>query len=308
VTDHSVRSALEPPETLRKTIINVFGDRGLLFLESLPALIDRMSTRWQLSDLRLSAGLSYNLVFFARRGDQDVVLKLGVPNNELTSEITALGFFAGRGAVRPLESDAESGALLLERLEPGRLLVEVTDDEQAMHIAADVMQALWRPAPSDPALIQLESWFKGFENLRSRYGGGTGPLSSALVERAEADVTTFFGEPYVKTLLHGDLHHFNILQSGDRWLAIDPKGVVGPAAYEVGPLLLNPWGAKGLGPDIGRVTDRRIEILADRLRVDKKRLREWGIAHAVLSAIWSLEGKEDWRPAMEIGAILAGAH
>jgi len=37
-------------------------------------------------------------------------------------------------------------------------------------------------------------------------------------------------------VLHGDLHHFNILSSGDRWLAIDPKGIIGepefePAAY-----------------------------------------------------------------------------
>lgn len=32
------------------------------------------------------------------------------------------------------------------------------------------------------------------------------------------------GEP---VLLHADLHHYNILQHQDTWIAIDPKGVVG---------------------------------------------------------------------------------
>ncbi len=42
--------------------------------------------------------------------------------------------------------------------------------------------------------------------------------------------------------MHGDFHHFNILSSERGWLVIDPKGVIGPAGYEVGPLLINPWG------------------------------------------------------------------
>jgi streptomycin 6-kinase len=42
-------------------------------------------------------------------------------------------------------------------------------------------------------------------------------------------------------LLHGDLHHFNILSARRQpWLAIDPKGVAGEPAYEPGALLRNP--------------------------------------------------------------------
>jgi streptomycin 6-kinase len=38
-------------------------------------------------------------------------------------------------------------------------------------------------------------------------------------------------------LLHGDLHHWNILRATRvPWLALDPKGVVGEPAYEVGGL------------------------------------------------------------------------
>ena len=80
-------------------------------------------------------------------------------------------------------------------------------------------------------------------NCVCRFEGGTGPLEKSLVERAEHSVANFFSEDYVPMLIHGDLHHYNILIVGKySWLAIDPKGVIGPAAYEVGPLLMNPLG------------------------------------------------------------------
>ena len=194
---------------------------------------------------------------------------------------------------------------LLERLRPGKLLATLRDDAEATHIAADVMLALWRPAPEDEKLIQLSDWFNGFERLRQRFGGSTGPLERRLVERAEAAVRGFFAEPYVPTLIHGDLHHFNILSSERGWLAIDPKGVVGPATYEVGPLLINPWMVSGPPGNVRQLLGDRIAILSERLRFERERLREWGLAHALLSAWWSLADNEDWRPASNCAEILA---
>lgn len=43
------------------------------------------------------------------------------------------------------------------------------------------------------------------------------------------------------TLLHGDLHHYNVLSDVRRgWLAIDPKGVIGEVEYEAGAIFRNP--------------------------------------------------------------------
>ena len=117
--------------------------------------------------------------------------------------------------------------------------------------------ATWKPHPD---LIQLHDWFKGFKRLRARYQGGTGPLDPGLVQRAEAASQEFFAEAYVPTLIHGDLHHFNILSSERSWLAIDPKGVIGPAAYEVGPLLTNPWVVRGLPPEAAQLTAREFQF------------------------------------------------
>lgn len=294
------------PGPFLRTIEQTFGQRGRDYLEVLPDLVNEAVRRWQLADVQPVSNLSYNYVAFADRLGEEVVLKIGVPDRELVSEMTALCLFEGRGAVRLLESDEEHSMFLLERLKPGEMLTAVEDDHQATEIAADVMRLLWRTQISDPRLIQLSDWLKGYENLRTRFDGGTGPFSAHLVSRAESTARDLLTEPFVPTLIHGDLHHFNILSSGRGWLAIDPKGVLGPAAYEVGPYLLNPWVVTGLQADTAKTIQDRICAFSDRLGFERSRLRDWGFAFAVLSAWWNLDSNQDWRVAMQCADILAG--
>jgi streptomycin 6-kinase len=137
--------------------------------------------------------------------------------------------------------------------------------------------------------IHLSDWFDGLKKLRAMFNGGTGPLNEKLVARAEASAKDFFTENHKPVLMHGDFHHFNILSSERGWLVIDPKGVIGPAGYEVGPFLINPWGDLLTGINQRRMTKRRIDILHEQLGFERERIREWGVAHAVLSAWWHIE-------------------
>ena len=143
-----------------RTIQNTFGDKGSSWLASLPDLIDEASRRWCLTNIQPVPNLSYNFVAFAARGQENVVLKIGVLNRELTSEMSALRFFDGKGAVRLQEADEERGMFLLERLQPGNMLTTLNDDDQAMHIAAEVMlntlatRANGRRVPSTVGLVQ----------------------------------------------------------------------------------------------------------------------------------------------------------
>jgi streptomycin 6-kinase len=108
-------------------------------------------------------------------------------------------------------------------------------------------------------------------------------------------------------LLHGDLHHFNILSAEDSWLAIDPKGIVGEPAYEVGAWMRNPI-PNIPEPELRRFVWRRLDILADILELDWERLRQWSLAQAVLSAWWSYEDggdAADWEPTMRLASVLA---
>ncbi len=293
------------PGAFLRTIEQNFGQRGQDFLEALPELVQEAARRWQLSDIQPVPNLSYNYVAFARRQDTHVVLKVGVPDRELLSEMIALRAFESRASVRLLESDEDSCMFLLERLRPGEILSSLKDDRRETEIAAELMQSLWRQGVVDTRLIQLADWFKGFERLRARFGGGTGPLDERLVDQAESIARDLLTQDYSPTLLHGDLHHFNILSSQRGWLAIDPKGVLGQPGYEIGPYLLNPWVVTGLDTEVAGITRDRIAIFSERLGIPKTELRDWGMAYAALSAWWNLEAGEDWSTAMHVAGILA---
>ena len=306
-----------PPEFIAN-IQNILQEDGRTFLESLSDVIAEASARWGLTDVEPAENLSYNFVAFANRGDAQVVLKIGLPNDETKSEMAALRLFNGDGACRLIDYDEEKYWMLLERLQPGLMLSTLEDDEEATHIAVDVMQKIWRPVESGSLLpssqqqavglhkfIRLSDWFNGLNKLRVTFSGGTGPLNTKLVERVEHSVKGFFAENHKPVLMHGDLHHFNILSSERGWLVIDPKGVIGPAGYELGPFLINPWGDLLSGKDYQRITKRRIDILHERLGFERERVREWGLAHAILSAWWSIEENGDWRYAADFAEIIA---
>jgi streptomycin 6-kinase len=301
-----------PPDFIR-TIQNAFQGKGAGWLKALPGLLEEASCRWNLTDIRPVPDLSYNFVAFAKSpsplaplptGEGNLVLKIGVPQKELTSEIAALRLYNGRGACRLLDADSETGMLLLERLQPGHMLAKLEDDVRATEIAADVMRQLWRPAPKNMEdLIQLTDWFDGFKRLRQRYNGETGPLPKRLVEAAESLSRELLAENMDEVLLHGDFHHSNVLESARGWLAIDPKGVIGPRGYEVGPFLINPVPDFLNGSNPRVQTAKRIAILSDMLGMEQERIRAWGVCHAVLSAWWSLEDGEDWEYAIRCAEI-----
>ena len=316
-----------PPEFI-SNIQNTFREAGYAFLEALPDSIAEASARWGLTDVQPVPALSYNFVAYATRASstlannarsaqREVVLKMGVPNREFLSEMEALRLFNGDGACKLIDYDEEKYWMLLERLNPGVMLATLEDDEEATRIAAEVMKRIWRPMESGgkPPIqqlavglhkfIRLSDWFDGLKRLRQMFHGGTGPLDEKLVDRVERSVSDFFLENHNPVLMHGDFHHYNILSSERGWLIIDPKGVIGPAGYEVGPLLMNPWGDLINRIDLQQMTKRRIDILHEHLGFERERIREWGLAHAVLSAWWSIEDQTGWEYAMAVAEMIA---
>lgn len=275
------------------------------------ALLADYARRWNLTLLPSFSNLSCHYVAPVICADgTPAVLKAVVPNSESHTEVAALRCYNGRNCVRLLDADSENGVLLLERLLPGMTLTALADeanDEKATSIAASLMRGLWRPAPTEHNFPTVGDWGGGFQKLRQRFGGGCGPLPAALVDRAERLFAELLASSSEAVLLHGDLHHDNILSAQRQpWLAIDPKGVIGEPAYEVGALLRNLWQDRRAISDPARLTERRVHQLAEELNVDRARIRGWGIAQAVLSAWWCVEDDADcWQGAIAIAELLA---
>ena len=280
------------PAEFQRTITDVFGADGERWLENFPALIDQLAKRWSLR-LLPPYNLSYNYVAPAVREDgTPVVLKVGVPNVELISEMTALRHYNGHGMVRLIDSDEDAGAMLLERITPGVPLAEIKDDEMTTRIATEVMKRYFIPAPPDPdgKLRTAEGWSRGLQRLRREFNSGTGPYPQRAVEQAERYVEEILAASGPPMLLHGDLHHWNILSSErDGWLVLDPKGVVGEAEMEICQWMMNLWPEKAEPAALRSQAARRIAIFHEMLGWDEQRLWMHTLIRAVISSWWTYE-------------------
>ena len=288
---HPMRITDLPP-TFVRTVTTTF-PRGAAWLADLPALADTIAARWDLT-LGDHFNLSFNYVTRATRHDgTPVVLKIGYPSDDLHNELTALRIFAGRGAARLYDADPARGALLLEHVQPGYMLLTRDDDDAETQIAARCFRAVRQPAPVDHGLPTTHSWHHALTPLRSTYGGTTGPFPARLVDAAERLFAELHASEPAAYVLHGDLHHENIIDGGAAgWVVIDPHGVVGDPLAEVGAFFHNPYdritAALGDGT-LAQLTERRLMILAEELGADAQRIAAWGVGYAVLSAWWCVD-------------------
>lgn len=280
---------------LRKSIIDVHAKEGESWLANLDATLHQIEQNHGITIGDPLPDLTYNLVCYATTEEgYPAILKLGPTSKEGQTEIAALKDFAGLGAVRLLQALPE-GAILLERLVPGTTLEsEWTPENDDYHSEAmgSCANRLLFPGtqPSSVQFPTAEQWASGLGKVRKHFDEGTGPIPENYLDKATKLFRELLTKPeHEPRLTHGDLHHGNVLSSSRGWIVIDPKGLIAEPAYEAGAALRNPRQLPEYEGDLRKLMDRRIDILADRLKSDPQRVRAYGFAQAVLSAWWSIE-------------------
>jgi streptomycin 6-kinase len=195
----------------------------------------------------------------------DAVLKLTTPeDDESDEEADALALWAGDGAVRLLRRDDARRAILVERARPGTDL-SATAEAEATAVGVQVALRLWRPATAPFRWIgdHVPCWL---DNAETRPGRSLVPLARRLY--AALDVGR-------DVLVHGDLHHHNMLAASSGYVAIDPKPMLGEPEFDVAPFLWNPVSYR-MRPD---VTERRLAAFAA-AGLDESRMRAWAVIRA----------------------------
>ncbi len=217
-----------------------------------------------------------------------MVLKLGVATAELNQEINALTAYQGRGTPLLLASDAAQGALLMECVAPGTTLKGYFPQHETATLTklANVITRLHQTTVApDGSFPTLEQWHHSL-----RIAKPSEVISATLLEKAQLLSKQLIASQTERVLLHADLHHDNLLCGPeDVWFAIDPKGVIGEPAYEVGAFLRNPIPQLLQQPDVSAIVRQRISALSSMLKLDKERVTHWSFVQAVLAACWSLE-------------------
>jgi streptomycin 6-kinase len=257
------------------------------WVEGLPDVVESLANAWSLTLQPHFDNLSYNYVTPVRCADGTAaVLKLSIPEDvETTTEIEALRHFDGSGAVRLLKVDLQQGAALLQRLDPGLPLSTLNDDTAEVAAAVSVMRALWRLPPASAAFPSMANWLENVATIAQLLPKQYDWLDAGI----ELGRDLIAAQAAGTILLHGDMHHSNVLSSGDNWLCIDPKGVCGEPAWEIGPYLHNNLPTAEGEASWRRIIRRRADQFAEELALDRQRVYTCAAVYAVISSAWSLE-------------------
>ena len=198
------------PQEFARAVVAREGEAGASFVEGLPGVVSGLARRWGLrQDGPVLHGQVAVVVLVVLDDRTPAALKVSWRDDETRPEATPLRRWAGVGAVRLLDEDAEAGALLLERLEPQRTLEEVPLDA-ALAVAAALLRELHVgpvpgvPLPRDKAAAtaaRVESWAADAGG-DGRSGRSTRRRRVGLVARAVEQLRSAGATPSADVLLH----------------------------------------------------------------------------------------------------------
>lgn len=278
------------PIEFEQRVRNSFGTEGEVWIASLEERVNCFAKHWGLTIEQPVHNLSYNYVTNAVDSRQTpYILKLGVPDLAYRNEMETLGLYNGHGCARLVKEDRVRGAMLLENLTPGHMLCNLSDEEVVVQEFISVWKKLRRDVPEDCDLPLITDWAVSLEDYQKNHLDIDGDLPNERVSQALHYFRELWDTTETLGLLHGDLHHGNILYSQERgWLAIDPKGVVGDPYFDLIQFMLNNLIEK---PDPKTLLRYRVERISELLALDKRRLLKAAIAMSMLYACWFVEDK-----------------
>ena len=265
-----------------QNIINLYGNKGKNWLQFLPKLVQKYAEDWHLTQLTPYNNLTYNYVLSAVQNTKLVVLKISPDIASLKKEANALRAFNGHSCVK-LYAEKDD-ALLIERAIPGQSLKNHFSlrDEEAIYIASDLIPKLHKASlPIENQFPHISDWLTLLDqdlNIPSKYLHKARDLKNNLLETSHQNV-----------LLHGDLHHDNILSHANDWVAIDPNGIIGDPAYEIAAFIRNPIPDLLTIPNAKEIIEKRIQLFAYILKIPPQRIAQWSFVQAILAWAWALE-------------------
>ncbi len=258
-------------------------------------MFESFLSRWSLTPDGEPISTHSSSLLPVRRGDEPAMLKIALGEEERNGAALMV-WWGGDGAARVLAHDGE--AILLERALGTRSLETMSregrDDEATRIICAAAARLhAPRPEPLPPTLVPLTRWFRDLEPAASKHGGY---LSTAATIAHELLAT-----PRDVVVLHGDVHHGNVLDFESRgWLAIDPKGLIGERGFDYVNLFRNPDLETATQPGL---FERRLALVTEVAGLGRVRLLKWIVAFTGLSAAWVMNDGEEPEDDLAVGAL-----
>lgn len=279
--------------------------------------LDYAVSKWKLTNITEVYANSVRAVYRAKSETYgSVIVKINNNADELCIEAAVLGVLSGNGCCTLYAFEEEKGILLEEQICPGTVLRDEQDVQKRVECFATVFEKLHESTGKGGSECVLsgfgalefgtyldwlvnakrfceESVLKGSPEVKAllRQSGLPEKMQCAYEIGKE-----LFAEYPERVLLHGDLHHDNILANAEGgYFVIDPKGVIGPRIFDVPRFVLN---------EIGYVKESETEktkehlewvigLINERLGYPMQDICNLLFMETILASVWSVEDGEE---------------
>lgn len=265
---------------------------GLAFYNKLLADLERYEGLWGLSDYEQVDYYSVNCIFTCISNQYGpCVLKIGKNTEETEKEYRVLHEYNGRQFCRVYEADTANGALLIEHITPGIQLRAEPDLDKRLILFHEVSRGL-HIEPADetiyPTYMGWVSRITEYMRNRKEY-----EALSAKMAKAEQICSRLWMNYPKRMLLHGDLHHDNILLgSNARYFAIDPKGVIGDSVFDIPRFILNEFDDEH-DADFTKKYIHITNTLSEKFNITEYDIRCLAYVEMCMAHCWSVESAEE---------------
>jgi streptomycin 6-kinase len=276
---------MELTPQFRKNIEAVYGETGNLWLQRLPIFIQELEQQWDVRFVKPVAELSFNFVGLVNcnSNNQMAIIKTAPTGEHLVNEVHCMLCFSN-ATPRVYKHDEERFAFLMEYITPGYSLKKFLKNENdivATRIIAQTIKELQKNQ-------QKKYTFKHLSDLVGDLKSLYGHMDAKLLAKAGSLFSELTADRSNDVVLHGDLHHDNIIRSGSSWKVIDPHGYLGDPVAEVGVMIRNPMDSFPNDVSPAQVVETRLNILKEELPFDPQKIKAWSFVMTILSAAWNM--------------------
>ncbi|MCM1240776.1 MAG: aminoglycoside phosphotransferase family protein [Lachnospiraceae bacterium] len=214
-----------------------------------------------------------------------VILKIDQNREQLGFEYRMLARLSGQHSCRVYAYDESAGLLLEERIMPGRTLRREASLEKRIQCFLQVFREIHMPADFGETYLD---WLERICGYCACHG-----VAEDMASRACSFCAEMFEKYPDRALLHGDLHHDNLLLRADgSYAMIDPKGVVGPAIMDLPRFILNELNTDHGCPD-RRHIEEVIRLIGEQSGYPAADIRKLFYMETILANVWRMEDGEE---------------
>ena len=176
----------------------------------------------------------------------NIILKINADTETLLSEFRALQSMHSTNCCKVYDFDEAYGMLVEELISPGTVLREEKNLAKRIKHFCTVFHNIHTTPISvaDTGHKTYLNWLENADRFCQQHAADTKytavlELKKNMYEAYQIGKELFEKYPD-RLLLHGDLHHDNILQNANgEYCIIDPKGIIGPEIFDIPRFILN---------------------------------------------------------------------